>query len=241
MPYYKTEAIVIKSQPFLEADKLITLFTKNHGKIRAIAKSARKTSSKFGARLEIFTYLDCFIAQGRNLDIISQVETKESFYRLREDEEKIKAGAYLLKLVDKSTTEGIHNEPIFELLLRSLKLLKIGVPESTVKKIFEIKLMEIEGFFPRLTNCTVCKGRLNPKEVIGFSETNEGLVCPQCIAKGKRTFRISLQTIKSLNYLKKASWDTLEKINIPLSVVRALDEVSSSILSDHVGMDVRML
>jgi DNA repair protein RecO (recombination protein O) len=241
MPYYKTQAIVIKSQPFMEADKLITLFTREHGKIRAVAKSARKTSSKFGARLEVFSYVDCFLAHGRNLDIISQIETKESFYKLRESEETINAGIYLLKLTDKSTTDGIRNEELFDLLLRSLYLLKMGSPVATVKKIFEIKLMDIEGFFPRLTNCTVCKGKIDPDKIIGFSETNEGLVCLRCADKGARTFQISLQTVKSLHYLKKASWETLEKINIPDGVVRAMDVVSNSVISDHIGIDVRMM
>ena len=69
MAAYKSKAISLKTKPFAEADKLVTLFTRDHGKIRAIAKGARRVPSRFGGRVEPFTYSDCFIAKGRNLDI----------------------------------------------------------------------------------------------------------------------------------------------------------------------------
>ncbi len=97
MASYKTRAISLRTAPFAEADKLVTLFTRDHGRIRAIAKGARRVPSRLGGRVEPFTYAEYFIAKGRSLDIISQCEVIETFQRLRESPQALPAGLYMLK------------------------------------------------------------------------------------------------------------------------------------------------
>ena len=120
---FKVNAINLKSSKIGEADKIVILFSRSRGKISAIAKGARKPKSKFGGRLEPFAYNQVMLAKGKELDIVSQVETIETFYELRSDPEKLLAGIYLVRLVNASTETGQKNEALFDLLLNSLKLL----------------------------------------------------------------------------------------------------------------------
>jgi DNA repair protein RecO (recombination protein O) len=145
---YNVEAVNIKSNNAGEADKIITLFSKGRGKIRAVAKGARRPTSKFGGRLEIFAYNHLQLATARNLDIISQCETIESFYKLREDREKLNAGFYMVRLIDIITEDRQRNDELFDLLLNALYALQTKVDADVFSRAFEVKLCRIEGLLP---------------------------------------------------------------------------------------------
>jgi DNA repair protein RecO (recombination protein O) len=148
MALYNVEAVNIRSINAGEADKIVTLFSKGHGKIRAVAKGAKRPTSKFGGRLEIFTYNHFQLATARSLDIISQCETIESFYKLREDKEKLNAGFYIVKLIDIITEDRQRNDEVFDLLLEALYALQAPVDTNVLLRAFEVKLSKIEGFLP---------------------------------------------------------------------------------------------
>jgi len=147
MPPYKTKAISIKTSPFAEADKLVTLFSREHGKIRVLAKSARRVPSRLGGRVEPFSYGDFFIAKCKSIDIISQCEVIESFQAVRDDPSALKAGFYFLKLVDAGTVEGQSNPELFDLLLKALIVLKAKKDPRTVELRFEKAFMRLEGIY----------------------------------------------------------------------------------------------
>ncbi|MCX5751022.1 MAG: DNA repair protein RecO [Candidatus Saganbacteria bacterium] len=119
MAFYKVKAIVIGSKPFGEADKLITLFSKEKGKLNVVAKGSRRTKSKFGGRLELFAYNEFFIAETRGLHILSQVESIESFHELRSTFSLIQTAAYMAKIVTEVTSFENPDFPLFRLLLWS--------------------------------------------------------------------------------------------------------------------------
>jgi len=148
MPSYKTEAINLRTKRFSEADKLLSVFTRERGKVSAIAKSACKPSSKYGGRLEVFGYNNLLLAAGKNLDIISQVETIESFHSIREKEGSLDAGLYIAKVLFYFLEERVPREALFELFLGCLRLLKEGFDPDSVARIFDLRLADIEGFLP---------------------------------------------------------------------------------------------
>lgn len=145
MASYKTRAISLKTAPFAEADKMVTLFTREHGKIKAIAKGARRVPSRLGGRVEPFTYAEYFIAKGRSLDIISQCGMIETFQWLREDPKRLYPGLYMLKLVNAGTVEGQHYPELFDLLLQSLFNLKKEQNARRAAKDFEREFVILEG------------------------------------------------------------------------------------------------
>lgn len=145
MAAYKTRAISLKTAPFAEADKMVTLFTRDYGKIRVLAKSARKVPSSLGGKVETFTYADYFIAKCRSLDIVSQCQVIETFQGIREHPDKLYPGLYMLKLVNLGTSEGQHYPELFDLLLRALLELKDRAEGGRIVKEFMKKFVLIEG------------------------------------------------------------------------------------------------
>jgi len=125
----------------------VTLFTRDHGKVRAIAKGARRVPSRFGGRVEPFTYADYFIANGRSLDIVSQCQVLETFQKIRESSQFLYFGLYMLKLVSSGTADGQPYPELFDLLLSSLLGLKRGEVGRKVIKDFEKAFVEIEGIY----------------------------------------------------------------------------------------------
>ena len=114
------QGIVLRSYPFGEADRVVVLLSPNHGKIRAVAKGVRKTTSRFGGRLEPFSQVDLVLYEGRGLDTITQVAVIEAFPHLRGDLERILAAGTMVEAVDAVTQEGEGSARAFLLLFRGL-------------------------------------------------------------------------------------------------------------------------
>ncbi|NQT30638.1 MAG: DNA repair protein RecO [Candidatus Saganbacteria bacterium] len=145
MVSYKTRAISLKTAPFAEADKMVTLFTRDRGKIRAIAKGARRVPSSLGGRVETLTYGNYFLVAARSIDIISQAEVLESFQRLRDDSSRLLLALYILRLVKEGVAEGQRYPELFDLLLETLFSLKNREDPVQVAKYFERKFVILEG------------------------------------------------------------------------------------------------
>ncbi|KAF0134242.1 MAG: DNA repair protein RecO (recombination protein O) [Candidatus Saganbacteria bacterium] len=149
MALYKTKGIVIGSREFGETAKMITFFTSDYGKIKIIAKGAKRMNSKFGGRLELFSFLDILAAKGRNLDILSQCETIETFQKIRDKAESLCLGFYFIRVIDRALVESQKNFDLFKLLVYSLKKTKDGVGEEEVLKYFEVNFLRVEGIFKK--------------------------------------------------------------------------------------------
>ena len=105
MPLYRDEAVVLRTHKLGEADRIITLLTRQHGRVRAVAKGVRRTTSRWGSRLEPFTHVDLQLAEGRSLDVITQAETLDPFHaRLGLDYDRYTAGTVMLETAERLTT-----------------------------------------------------------------------------------------------------------------------------------------
>ncbi|MDO8885836.1 DNA repair protein RecO [Candidatus Oleimmundimicrobium sp.] len=219
----KTKGIVLKSIKLGEADKIITFFTDSQGKISAVAKGLRRTKSKFGGRLEPFTYVDLLLYQGRNLDTITQTEIIDSFSEIREDLNKIAYGFSALDLVNKISVEHEKDRRVFEFLLSSLRTLsKTSVNMDLFLVAFDLKLLSLSGFLPVLSRCVICDKAVSGFEKIFFSCGNGGLVCEKCVhldyQRGEiesNTIFISPQAADLILILLKARADSFNNIEIP--------------------------
>ena len=175
MPLYKEQGLVLRSQKLGEADKIVTVMTQSSGKVRAVAKGIRKTTSRFGARLEPFTHVSLMVYRGRgSLDTVSQAEILDPFVSLRNDLGNFAAGETMLEAVDKVAEEHERNVRLFMLLLSGLRALD-GAPSdpAAVTESFLLKMLSLSGFHPSLTACAVC-GRPGPDR---FASGQGGAVC----------------------------------------------------------------
>jgi DNA repair protein RecO (recombination protein O) len=182
MPPYKEQGVVLRSVKLGEADKIVTIMTQGSGKVRAVAKGIRKTTSRFGARLEPFTHVSLMLYRGRGqLDTITQAEIIAPHMAIREDLGLFAAGETMLEAVDKVAEEHERNVRLVVLLLAGLRALETRpVDPSAVAESFMLKLLSLSGFHPSLTACAVCGAR-DPQL---FSAGQGGAVCSNCAESG---------------------------------------------------------
>jgi DNA repair protein RecO (recombination protein O) len=178
----KTQAIVLRSIRFGEADRIVHLYTPHRGRIGAIAKGSRRTRSRFGGRLEPFFRLDLVLHEGRSeLLTVTAAETVEGHPRLREDARALDSAARACDAVARlfDTTEP-HPE-VFNLLCHELALLDADPARGTHANqlAFRLKLLLAAGFAPQLAACATCGAR---DELVGFSGAAGGVVCSACEA-----------------------------------------------------------
>ena len=182
MPLIQTPAIVLRSRSLGEADKLVTLFTSQQGKLTGAAKGARRVRSPFGASLEPFTHCQVILFQKtrESLFRIQQAGILESFQDLREDLCRIAWASRMISLASAMTPEGEANPSLFSLLLETLDFLRTGDGELAVR-LFEIRLLKYTGYQLRLDSpkCLRCSSALNPSGAF-LSPAAGGIICEAC-------------------------------------------------------------
>lgn len=188
MPPYKEQGVVLRSVKLGEADKIVTILTQGSGKVRAVAKGVRKTTSRFGARVEPFTHVNLMLYRGRgSLDTITQAEILAPHLRLRTDLALFAAGETMVEAVDKVAEEHERNVRLVLLLLSGLRALDAGPTDpAAVAESFVLKLLSLSGFHPSLAACAVCGERdvrlwssgLGGAVCAGCADANAGVVSP---------------------------------------------------------------
>ena len=203
---FGVEAVVLRHVDYGEADRILTLFTRQLGKTRAIVKGARKVTSRKAGHLEPFTYVKLQLSKGRDFPLVTQAETIDAYLPLREDLVLTSQAAYVLELVDRFTyDEGSDSTAIFRLLTETLSRLAKKAEPWLATRYYEMRLLDHLGFRPKLFACAVCGNEIQPQDQF-FSFEAGGVVCPD---PGKheelrRTERLQLQpiTLEALKYLR---------------------------------------
>jgi DNA repair protein RecO (recombination protein O) len=189
---YRDEGVVLRTIKLGEADRIVTIFTQGHGKIRAVAKGVRKTSSRFGARLEPASHVALQCYKGRELDVVTQVETIESNRAVREGYAVFTHAVPMLEVVDHVTPERDPNAALYRMLTGALRTL--GARRSAlVTTAFFWKLLSLEGFQPMLDACARCGANAGAEAgaeadvvLCAFDLGDGGMLCESCAALSGR-------------------------------------------------------
>ena len=222
MSTIKVRGVVIKESFTGEADKFITILCKDQGKIRAYAKGARNTNSKFLAGTQLFSYADFVLYERNDFLSVAQIDPIENFYKIRNHFEKLCCGSYLFELVDRNI---LPNEPcndLMQILLKSLaNLKKKNTEPGLIARIFELKFLEYEGYMPELNGCVVC-GAMILGEMYFM---REGIACPKCIGKEK-AHRINSVTLRTIKYICTSERKDLFQFSVSKEVLKEMKAVS---------------
>lgn len=210
---YHSEAVVIKRTDLGEADKILTLYTPGKGKFRVVAKGVRRPISKLGGHVELFTLSKMLFAKGRNLDIVTQSETVDSFKTLREDLNRISHAYYVVELLDRFTEDSIENYPVYKLLLEVLQRLSDDRDPGLVVRYYELRLLGYLGYRPQLQQCVHCSRELTPAAHF-FSPSLGGVVCQNCEAASGDARDLSLNALKVLRHLQRGDYLTCSRIRL---------------------------
>src|ERR1035438_3592952 len=178
MSLRESEAIVLRSYPLREADLLVTLFTRAEGKVRGVARSAKKSKRRFGGALEPLTYVRAFydVKEGQELARLDSCEVLESPMASEVSYARAVALGHIAELLDELLPDREANDAIFRLTLSVLHVLsgpEIWMPVTY----FELWLTRLVGFLPELTECIVCGRSLNGSRAY-FHALADGLMCP---------------------------------------------------------------
>jgi DNA repair protein RecO (recombination protein O) len=231
---YKTEGIVLKSMEYEEADKIVTIYTKDYGKITAIAKGVRKTKSKFGSSLEILTHSIFLIYKGRNIDIVSQTEILESFFSTSKEVIKFAFAANCVEMVNKLTEEREINIGLFNLLKEVLHYLRETNDPKLLTLSFKWQTMSILGYRPSLNYCCRCNKSVEDQKEMYFNVKEGGLVCNNCIVKDKEgCVKVSLYFNKLVRKILITPSSTISNATIPDNKMKELEKITNIYIGYH--------
>ncbi len=201
----RVEAVVLRHSDWGEADRLLGLFTREHGKLRAVAKGARKVRSRKAGHLEPFTRVALMLARGRDLWIVTQADTVDAYLPLREDLERIGQASYVVELLDRFTYEEGANRPLYQLLTDTLGRLSEQEDVFLAVRYYEIRLLDLLGFRPELVNCVRCGELIQPQDQY-FSALLGGALCPSCGPQEPTSRPVSMAALKYLRHLQRSSY-----------------------------------
>ncbi len=179
MTLFRDRGVVLRTIRLGEADRIVTLMTEQHGKVRAVAKGVRRTTSKFGSRLEPLSHVALLGWQGRgDLDTINQVEVIDTFRPVREDLDRMSAAMSMLEVVDQIGQERHGNPRLYEMLVGAMTALA-GHNSPMVAPAFFLKVLALEGSEPVLEVCVSC-GEEDTEALVAFDLVEGGVLCRSC-------------------------------------------------------------
>lgn len=180
MGTYKTEGIILKSYNLREADRILTIYTKDFGKISAVAKGVRRSRSKLRGATQQLTYVDLILYQGKSIDTITQCETKEMFVALREDLHRWAYAVYLVELLDAMVPERQPQVRVFAEFLTALYLLATLEEPETGALFFTARFLHLLGYQPVLHTCAACHQKIAEGSKVLLSAALGGILCGNC-------------------------------------------------------------
>lgn len=237
---YRSEGIVLKRTDFGEADRLLTVFTPQLGKLRLIAKGVRRPVSKMAGHLELFAHSQLLIARGRNLDIITQSETLTSLIALRSDLVRTTYAHYLAELVDHFTPDNLENYPLYRLLLDTLKRLDADPQPDIAVRLAEMQMLQHLGYRPQLLACVQCHQELSPV-TNRFAARLGGVMCPTCGRMEPASQDLSVNALKVLRLLQRDDYATASQLRLDEPLRREVEAHLRALLYHHLERDINSL
>lgn len=234
----RTEAIVLRRTDFGEADRLLTLFSPHLGKFKAIAKGARKPQSRKTGHVELFMRSKFLIAEGRDLGIITQAEAIETYASLRDDLVRATYASYFVELLDRFTVEEDPHPDIYDLLAGALGWLVAGDEPLLVARYYEMRLLSMTGFQPRLFSCVACDEAIEEQDQF-FSAELGGLLCPGCRPADMRAMPITAAAVKVMRYLQTRPIDTVRVLRLRPPLLHEIERINHFYLTHTLERELK--
>lgn len=210
---FRSEGIILKRTDFGEADRLLTVFTREQGKIRAIAKGARKPQSRKTGHVELFMRSNFLFAVGRDLHILTQAEMVEPYAALRDDLVRTTYAAYAVELMDRFLVEDERHLESYTLLMEALDWFSTHQDVRLVARFYELRLLTIAGFRPQLFYCVASGDPIEEQDQF-FSAELGGFLAPEHHMADRRAKPISAVAVKVLRYLQTRRWETVQVLQL---------------------------
>jgi DNA repair protein RecO (recombination protein O) len=246
MPLFTTNAIVIRSLNYGESDKIVTFFTQDFGKLKGIAKGARRSKKRFQNALGLFSHLRLifFDKEGMGLVRAESCDILHSFPKIKEDLKKILYGNYYLELANEMAGEREANREAFELLLSFLSNLEEMAPHEEQLRLFEIRMLSLFGYRPNMARCGLCKKsgeNLQENPSVFFSLEKGVLVCERCSKRWNNLVPLSLGTARLIEKVSRMELPKIERMRLTFQALSESRELLPKFICYQLGKELKSL
>jgi len=246
MSGYSTPAIVLRKTDFGDYDLIITFFTLKEGKITVIAKSAKKSTKRFGGILEIFSALDVVYSTGRRkgLPVLQEATLTYPFPSIRSSMLKTAYASYWAELINKWMEDGQVEIRLYHLFHHVLKELDAGrASEGALSILFQMRFMKMSGFGPNLQRCGTCRIEVdNIKETNMMFDLKKGsIVCDRCAGGIRHELVLTKGTVKQILWMEKGNLVKAVRVKFSPDALREGVEFLELFVPYHVGKEPRSL
>ncbi|MBM7838103.1 DNA repair protein RecO (recombination protein O) [Alkalihalobacillus xiaoxiensis] len=233
----KQEAIVLKTIDYGETNKIVTLFTRDQGKIAVLAKGAKKPNSQYRAVTQPFVVAQFLFYQGSGLPSLSQGETIYTFKEIQLDIVKTAYASYIVELVDKLTEEKKSYFLVYDWLVLAMHQLNNGQDPEMIARIFDLKMLGIAGAKPQLDCCASCGSQ--ERDPVAFSVTYAGFLCNLCRIKDERAFPLTLSVAKLIRALYYLDFNKFGTITVKDATKQQLNHMLTFYYDEYVGIQLK--
>lgn len=246
MPTFTTKATVLHSHPYGESDRIVTFFSEDFGKLRGIAKGARRSQKRFQNALGLFSYLrlNFFDREGMGMVRVEGCDILNLFPSIRDHLRKIFYGQYFLELMDTMAGEREPNAEAFRLLISFLLDLEAQEPQEEGLRMFEIRALSLFGYRPNMKRCDRCKReREDLKEAPSafFSLERGALVCSDCSQAQKNIVRLSLGTARLIEKISEAELSKIHRLRFTPQALSESRELLPKFIAYQMGKELKSL
>jgi DNA repair protein RecO (recombination protein O) len=246
MSNYSTPAMMLRKKDFGDYDLIITFFTLKEGKITVIAKSAKKSTKRFGGILELFSILDVVYGTGRRkgLPVLQEAALKHPFPGIRSSMLKAAYASYWTELINEWMEDGHAEIRLYQLFYHVLKELDAGpAPEGALSILFQMRFLKMFGLAPNLQSCGTCGMDMDQikETTVTFNLAKGGIICDQCAAESGRKMALTKGTVKQLLWIEKGDLEQAARIRFDSDTIKAGEELLEAFVPFHLGKDLRSL
>lgn len=242
MAFVKTLGIVVKEVSIGEADKIITIFSRNRGRISALAKGGKRPKSKLSAGSQLMCYGEYLLYSGKELYSVNSCEVIEPFYEIRNDMVKLTYAAHFMDIVMEIVQENQPSPKLLQLLLNSLHMLaKTEKSPELVSRVFELRALATAGYAPHVGNCMVCGHEAEKAYAFSFSKC--GFICDseKCSSVDGFAPELSIGASRAIQHIICARMDELFSFGLSPEVLEELGRVTRRYLKEQLERDFTKL
>jgi DNA repair protein RecO (recombination protein O) len=234
---YRVSCVVIRQRDLGEADRVLSLYTRERGKLSAVAKGIRRPRSKFAGSLQLFSHASVHLAAGRSLEVVTQARALDTLYNLRMDMVRFAHASYAAELLDTLTDEGLPDPVVYDLIASTLTALNAGGDAPTLIRAFELKLLAQLGYGPELDSCVSCSAQVTARGR-GFSVAEGGVLCASCTEE-RGVARLSSAALRALRELRQRPTEAVAERRLSSSAREELEQLMRPFVDSHVGRELR--
>jgi DNA repair protein RecO (recombination protein O) len=258
VPVYKADAVVLRHQPVGEADRVLTLFTREYGKLRVSARGVRKTTSRLAGRVQPYTAGRFLLARGRTLDVVAQADVVRTFAGLQDDLLRGAYAAYVAELIDRFLPERDRHPEVFDAVVEALAVMETASEDGAeiYALWFSLHLADSLGYRPELDRCVSCGRPLPARAAAGspggsepavagagtgwaFSPDAGGALCPSCAAGARAAVRVPAGVLATGAYLQRSTAAQARRLRLPERPRRQLAGLVQAHLEYHLDGRLR--